>query len=101
LIVCLFILLPLLPNLWFRKLLNAFEITSGVCCVVFFLVNIAVLGALAPRNTTAFVFKTLIHEAPGWSNPGVAWCLGLLTPVSALIGGISSSSHLQLTLHRS
>jgi choline transport protein len=73
-------------NLWFRKLLNAFEVAGGICCIVFFLINVITLGVLAEKTTTDFVFKTLIHEAPGWSNPGIAWCLGLLAPVSALIG---------------
>jgi hypothetical protein len=86
LLIWLFILLPFLPNIWFRKLLNAFEILSGLCCVIFFIVNIITLTVLAERSTPAFVFKMLIHESPGWTNPGVAWCVGFLAPVSALVG---------------
>jgi choline transport protein len=94
LIICLFILLPLLPNLFFRKLLNAFEITGGICCIVFFIINIVTLTVLSPRSSNEFVWKTLIHESPGWSNPGIAWCLGLITPVSALIGKTARRYHL-------
>jgi hypothetical protein len=86
LLIWLFIALPLLPNLFFRKLLNVFEIFSGICCVLFFFVNIILLAALAQKSDNAFVFKTLIHESPGWTNPGLAWCVGFLSPVSALIG---------------
>lgn len=86
LIICCFILLSLLPNLWFRTLMKAFELTGGVCCFMFFIIHIIVLSTLGSTSSNKFVWGTLFHEAPGWSNPGIAWCLGLLAPTSALIG---------------
>lgn len=76
-----FILAPLLCNLVLRRILNTLETIGGICHVLFFIVVITVLSTLAQRSTTDFVFKTLTHDVSGWSDPGVAWCLGLLTTV--------------------
>lgn len=71
LIIFLWILLPLLPNIWFRKFLNVFENTAGACCILFFLINIITLSVLGKRSENSFVWKTLFHES-GWKNPGIA-----------------------------
>ena len=70
--------IPLAFNLWFRKLLNLFEITAGVLHLVLFVVFIAILIIFGPRNSNEFVFKTLTWELSGWNNKGVSWGLGLL-----------------------
>lgn len=83
-----FILLPLVFNLYFRKLLNSMETTGGILHIVFFFVNIIVLTVLARRSTTDFDFKTLVTGGSGWTNPGISFCVGLLTvvfPVAAMV----------------
>lgn len=72
-------IVPFVFNLWFRKLLNALEITGGILHIVLFIVFIVVLIVFGPKNDADFVFKTLIKDSSGWNNAGVSWGLGLLT----------------------
>lgn len=81
-----FICLPLLLNLYFRKLVNIFETIGGVCHILFFFINIITLTVLAKRSTNEYVFKTLTHDVSGWTNPGVAWGIGLLTVTFPISG---------------
>jgi amino acid transporter len=92
------ILIPFVFNLWFRKVLNAFEILAGVLHIVFFIVSIITLAVLGKRSSTDFVFKTLIYDESGWSNKGVCWGLGLLTvtfPVSGVDGVLHMSDEVK------
>jgi len=88
LIMWLFILTPLVSNLWFKKVLNVIETAGGVIHVVFFIVSIITLAALARRSTNEFVFDTLINDASGWTNPGVAFGIGLLPVALGPVGKI-------------
>jgi len=74
-----FIVVPVVWNFWFRKLLNPLEMISGICHVIFFFVSIITLAVLSRRSTSEFVFDTLTHDLSGWTNPAVAWGIGLLT----------------------
>jgi hypothetical protein len=90
----LFILIPLVFNIWFRRVLNTLETIGGVIHVIFFFVNIITLTVLAKRSSTDFVFKTLTHDISGWSNPGVAFGLGLLTMTYPIAGmNFASPTH--------
>ena len=80
------IIVPFVFNLWFRKLLNLFEVVGGVLHFVFFFVSIITLAALAKRSTTDFVFGTLTTGLSGWENPGVSWGLGLLSVTFSVLG---------------
>ncbi|KAI4591724.1 hypothetical protein KJ359_012646 [Pestalotiopsis sp. 9143b] len=84
---------PLLCNLWFRKVLGPIEMFAGVLHVCLFIVYIAVLAAGKTRSDTDFVFKTLTHDVSGWDNPGVAWSLGLLSATFSL-AGVDSLIHM-------
>jgi amino acid transporter len=81
-----FIVVPVICNLALRRVLNTLETIGGICHVLFFIATITVLSTLAERSTTDFVFKTLTNDVSGWRNPGVAWCLGLLTTVFPTTG---------------
>ena len=85
-------LFPFLGNFWFRKLVNPLEAFGALCHVVFFVVSIVTLVVLAPRSTNEFVFGTLTRDVSGWTNPAVAWGLGLLTVTFPLTGGCSFPS---------
>lgn len=65
-------ILPILCNLWLRKVLAPFQVTGGVLHVGLFVVFIAVLIATGTRSDSNFVFKTLTTDASGWTNPGVS-----------------------------
>lgn len=84
----LFILAPLIGNLWFKKVLNVMETAGGIIHVVFFIVSIITLAALARRSTNEFVFDTLINNASGWTNSGVAFGIGLLPVALGPVGKI-------------
>ena len=80
------IILPFLANFWFRKVLKVVEAVGAICHVVFFFVSIITLAALAEKSTVHYVFHTLTHDLSGWSNPTVAWGMGLLTVTYPLTG---------------
>ena len=86
----LFILIPYVFNFWFRKLLATLELIGGICHIVFFMINILTLAVLARRSTNDYVFKTLTHDVSGWTNPAVAWGIGLLTVVWPVSGNTSA-----------
>jgi hypothetical protein len=80
------IMVPFLFNLWFRQLINAFELMGGIFHIIFFIASIVTLVVLARRSTVDFVFNTLTTGQSGWTNPGVSWGLGLLTLTFAISG---------------
>jgi choline transport protein len=82
-------LIPFLFNLWFRKVIDAFEMTGGIIHIALFLVFVIVLIVFGPRSDTDFVFKTLIWEESGWQSPGVSWGLGLLSMTFSVTGADS------------
>ncbi|KAF2731537.1 amino acid transporter [Polyplosphaeria fusca] len=79
-------LVPLIFNLWFRKVLDAIEITGGILHIILFVVFVIVLIVFGPRSSPEFVFETLISDVSGWNNEGVSWGLGLLTITFSLTG---------------
>jgi choline transport protein len=86
------LLLPVirLPNtvaqVYARRLLASLEIVGGVCHFVFFFCNVITLGVLAQRSSNHFVWATLVNNVSGWTNPGAAFCIGLLSPTFVLSG---------------
>ena len=74
-----FAIIPAICNFWTRRILNKLEMIGGICHVAFFLISVITLGVMARRSTSEFVFKTLTNDISGWTNPCVAWSLGLLT----------------------
>ncbi|KAF2708629.1 amino acid transporter [Pleomassaria siparia CBS 279.74] len=86
-------IMPLIFNLWFRKVMDSFEMVGGILHLALFIVFIIVLVIFAPRSSPDFVFKTLISDASGWNNPGISWGLGLLT-VTFSVTGFDSVLHM-------
>ena len=82
----LFIIVPLIFNRWFRKLVNPFEAVGAIVHVVFFIVSIATLAVLAKPSTPGYVFGTLVNDISGWTNPAVSWGIGLLTVTFPVVG---------------
>lgn len=89
LIMIAIMLVPFMFNLWFRKVLDAFEMIGGILHVCLFVVFIVVLIVFGPRSDPDFVFKTLTSDASGWNNPGVSWGLGLLSMTFSVTGADS------------
>jgi choline transport protein len=77
---------PFIFNLWFRKVLDTFEMAGGILHIILFIVFIVVLIVFGPKSNPEFVFNTLISDASGWNNSGVSWGLGLLTVTFSVTG---------------
>jgi choline transport protein len=59
---------------------------GGVFHLIFFFCVIITLLVLAPRSSNDFVWKTIVSDISGWSNPGVGFCIGLLAPTFVVTG---------------
>lgn len=94
-----FLIVPLVLNLYLRRIINYLETIGGVFHVVFFVVIITTLCTLSKRSTPEYVFKTL-HTDAGWDNPGVAFSIGMLAtayPISSFDGVLHMSKLTCLT----
>lgn len=74
----------LVCNLFFRRILNAFETIGGICHVLFFVIVVVILACMAERSTPSFVFGTLTSDLSGWNNSGISFHLGLVAVVLSL-----------------
>ena len=77
--------LPLLANIFGRKLLVKLELVAGLANVLFFLITVIVLAVMAPKSSASFVFESTFAFS-GWTLPGVSWCVGLLSSAFPLQG---------------
>ncbi len=67
-------------------ILPPLERLLGVTHVVFFIITIATLAAMAPHGSNDFVWTTTtITGLSGWKSPGLQWCIGLLTPAFSFV----------------
>jgi choline transport protein len=73
-------------KIYARRLLILLELIGGVCHILFFFCFIIPLIMLAPRSSNEFVWETSVNNVSGWSNPGLAFCIGLLSPTFVLTG---------------
>ncbi|KAH7126611.1 amino acid/polyamine transporter I [Dendryphion nanum] len=78
--------LPFLGNFWLRRILRYAEVVGAFCMVVFFFVSIITLLVMAEKSPASYVFSTLTHDTSGWTNPAIAWGIGLLTMAYPLTG---------------
>lgn len=93
-----FIVIPIVANLFLRRTLNALETLGGLTHVLFYFVVIIVLVTLGRRSTTGFVFNNLTHASPGWTNPAIAFNLGILCatfPITSFDGVIHMSDEVK------
>jgi amino acid transporter len=71
---------------------------GGICHVLFFIISIITLVCLAKRSTADFVFNTVTHDISGWTNPTVAFNIGLLTvvfPITSFDGVLHMSDEVK------
>ena len=79
------LIVPFIFNLWFRKMLNGFEIFGGLLHICLFVIFLAILSILGTRGSSGYVFETLNWDS-GWNNRGVSFGLGILPATFALTG---------------
>ncbi|OBS28349.1 hypothetical protein FPOA_02288 [Fusarium poae] len=75
----------LVLNIWGHRALPWHNYVSGIIHVGGFVIVVVVLGVMAPKNTSSFVFKEVTNQS-GWSDDGVSWLVGLLTTVYPFLG---------------
>ncbi|GES65229.1 GABA permease [Aspergillus terreus] len=80
------VLIPIIINIFARRVLGVIEVAAGIMHVIFLPVTIAVFVILAPRNPNAFVWDTFVSGLSGWQNPGVVFSIGLLGVITPLSG---------------
>jgi choline transport protein len=89
------VLIPVLWNIYARRLLVILEVIGGICHILFFICTVVILGVMASRSTSEFVWTTLINDVSGWENHCVAFSIGLLTvtfPISGFDGVLHMST---------
>jgi choline transport protein len=79
-------LVVLIINVWCIKILPTIQLVAGICHMVFFVALLVPLIVLAPKSSPEFVFTRLINDQSGWTNPGITWCIGLLTVTWCFVG---------------
>lgn len=72
------LLLAVFVNIWLIKFLPYLETIILVLHVGLFFTLLVPLVYLAPQHSNAFVW-TDFESLGGWSSPGIAWCVGLIT----------------------
>lgn len=73
-------------NVWGPRVITLVETFSLLIHVLAFFVLFIVMWVVAPeRHTASFVFITFQNNS-GWSNDGVAWCIGMLSSCYVLTG---------------
>ena len=92
-----FLSIPVLCNIYARKVLKVIEIAGGILYVVFFIVIIVTLVVMSPRSTAKFVFTESFFGISGWQSEGVQWCIGLLSITSVLTGELKAVGPLRLS----
>jgi choline transport protein len=80
------IVIPTLFNLFFRQLLPSLEVLGGVIHIVSLIPTIVLLIVRGQRSSADFVFKTIINDQSGWTNPGVCFGIGILPVIFGMTG---------------
>ena len=79
-------IVPIIINIFARRVLGGIEVAAGIMHVVFLPVTIAVFVILAPRNPDPFVWDTFVGGLSGWKDSGVVFSIGLLGLITPLAG---------------
>lgn len=78
--------IPIIINIFARRVLGGIEVAAGIMHIVFLPVTIAVFVILAPRNPDSFVWDTFVGGLSGWKDSGVVFSVGLLGVITPLSG---------------
>lgn len=72
-------------NIWGIKLLPIFELFAGGMHVSLFLAIFIIMLILGRNSSAEFVFTNYVNES-GWENRGIAWFIGLMPAIWAVVG---------------
>ncbi|RDW73146.1 amino acid transporter-like protein [Coleophoma cylindrospora] len=79
-------------NIWGSRVLPHTNLAAAVIHVVGFAAIMIVLGVMAPKHDSSFVFVEVTNTS-GWSNDGISWLVGLLSTAYPFLG-YDASCHL-------
>ncbi|KAK4502131.1 hypothetical protein PRZ48_005554 [Zasmidium cellare] len=99
LLMCAFVLPPVLANLWFKSILNPMETVGAIGHGAFWLASIILLGVAGARSSNEFVWETLTNNVSGWTQPGIAFGIGLL-PIAFPITSFDGVLHMSKEVKR-
>jgi choline transport protein len=88
-------IVPFVGNLWLPRYINILETTGAIGHVACFFASTITLAALADKSSASYVFNTLTNDISGWTNPAVAWGIGLLTVTLPLSGMLDKVQRVQ------
>ncbi|KAL8691569.1 MAG: hypothetical protein Q9218_003229 [Villophora microphyllina] len=98
LLMCAFTIPPVAANLWFKKILNGMETAGAIGHGAFWVATMITLGVAGSRSSNKFVWGTLTHDVSGWTQPGVAFGIGLLPiafPITSFDGVLHMSKEVK------
>ncbi|PYI06035.1 amino acid permease [Aspergillus sclerotiicarbonarius CBS 121057] len=84
LLVIAVLFIPLLVNIFARRLLAPVEVLSGVIHILSYPAIMVVMIVLGQRHTNEFVWTEFVTDQSGWHNDGVIYSIGLLTAAFTL-----------------
>ncbi|KAL9591878.1 MAG: hypothetical protein Q9179_007282 [Wetmoreana sp. 5 TL-2023] len=99
LLMCAFIIPPVAANLWFKRIINWMETVGAIGHGAFWVVTMIALGVAGSRSSNTFVWGTLTNDRSGWTQPGVAFGIGLLPiafPITSFDGVLHMSKQAQM-----
>ncbi|OJJ75877.1 hypothetical protein ASPBRDRAFT_192069 [Aspergillus brasiliensis CBS 101740] len=76
--------LPLLVNIFARRLLAPVEVLSGVIHILSYPAIMVVMIVLGQRHTNEFVWTEFVTDQSGWHDKGIIYSIGLLTAAFTL-----------------
>ncbi|KAL2852087.1 amino acid transporter [Aspergillus pseudoustus] len=92
-------IIPIVTNVFARRLLSGIELAAGVMHVAFLPIFIGVVAGLAPaRSADGFVWDTLVSGLSGWKGDGLVFSIGLLGVITPF-AGIDGIIHMSEEVH--
>ncbi|KAL4926146.1 amino acid/polyamine transporter I [Aspergillus undulatus] len=78
-------IVPIVVNIFARRILGVIEIVGGIMHVVFLPIIIGIVSN-APTNEDSFAWDNFVSGLSGWRDQGVAFSIGLLGVITPLTG---------------
>lgn len=91
--MCASVVPPVAANLWFKKILNGMETVGAIGHGAFWVATMITLGVAGSRSSDKFVWGTVTNDVSGWTQPGVAFGIGLL-PIAFPITSFDGVLHM-------
>lgn len=97
LVMWVYLILPVIMNLWFRKLIKPLELVGAVSHALFPFIIMIWLLVSGPRSTNDQVWTNITYgqDVSGWTSPFLAFGIGLV-PSAFSTAGIDGILHISM-----